>query len=239
MYVGCARCGGRCGLGDATADQAASAAGNIIGGITGIPGLGQVAGFVASLFGPSPHFTPSGVPYDTQAKTIKTLIQQVATLTNQLHAREGLPPIPVPAFSFTSSDDALLAKWMGALLNDPTVAAATTEDDVIADQAHGIMDEAVTAAQSLISSLNEELAAPATTPVADVLATTDPASLVTGNDYQSVTGAPPGEIPGSYNSVQQGATAPASSAPAPMLAGLNIPMLALAALAAIVLIKVV
>lgn len=222
MYVGCgANCGcGLRGLGDGSTDQTVSAAASAIGSITGIPGLGQVAGFIASMFGPSPHFTPSGVPYDTQAKTIKTLIQQVATLANELHAREGLPPIPVPNFSFTSSDDPLVAKWMGALLNNQTVAAGTSIDAVIADQSQGIMDQAVSAAQSLIQQLDQELAQPASTPLASVTAATNPAALVPAADYQSQQGVPSAPVQGSYDHVQAGAP------PAPIMAGANVPMLA-------------
>jgi hypothetical protein len=146
-------------LGQSSQDsQYGSQVGNLLSSLTGVPGLGSIAGVIGGLFGPSAHYTPSGMLYDTAANLLKTQAVTLASLQNQYYQKIGSSyRVPVLTWSMTSADDPQTGPYIAEILNAPQYAADTSPDPLIQDQADGVYDAVIKVQQSLISQINSAL----------------------------------------------------------------------------------
>jgi hypothetical protein len=158
------------GLGDAADGQIGGQIGSVLGSISGIPGVGAIGSLIGGLLGPSAHYTPSGMLYDTASKTLKSNAVELAELTNELYARIGRPyRIPIPVWAPVGSsnvstiDDPKLGPYLATLLNNPSFRSATTPDALIALQSSGVYDNAIqlqehsmTAIETALNGLDDQ-----------------------------------------------------------------------------------
>jgi hypothetical protein len=173
--------------------------GGMLSSLTGIPGLGQIGSLIGGLLGPSAHYTPSGMLFDTAAETLKSQATELADLINEILQREGRPPIPSVVWADNSTDDPKTGPYLASLLNNPAYASATTPAPLEALQASGVYDAAIQTQAAAISAIENELNNP-----------TPPASYA-----QTQGGTAPTPYPGSYADVTAPAGDAATSAAAP------------------------
>jgi hypothetical protein len=146
------------GLGNTCNAKIGGQIGNILGSISGIPGVGQLASLVGGLLGPSAHYTPSGMLYDTAAATLKSQAVELANLQNELYQRVGNPTrVPVPTWTMTSADDPKTGPYIAQILNAPQYAADTSPDPLIEDQADGVYDAVIQVQDSMIQAIEHAL----------------------------------------------------------------------------------
>jgi hypothetical protein len=185
-------------LGDSQNAGVGGQVGGMLSSLTGIPGLGQIGSLIGGLLGPSAHYTPSGMLYDTAAETLKSQAQELQDLMNEILQREGRPPLPVLNWTMTSADDPQTGPYLASLLNNPAYASATSPTPLEALQASGVYDAAIKTQAAAISAIENELNAP-----------TPPASYA-----QVQGGTAPAPVPGSYNDVtSQVGTQPQTTLP--------------------------
>jgi hypothetical protein len=139
--------------------------GGEIGGMIGsiIPGLGTAIGtavgsIVGGLLGPSAHYTPSGMLYDTASEGLKSNAVELADLMNELYERIGSPTrVPVPQFTMTSADDPKVGPYLAKLLNNPAFNSYTTPEQLGTLLQDGVYDGALQVQQSMIDAIEQAL----------------------------------------------------------------------------------
>lgn len=145
-------------LGDTANAKIGGQIGTILSSISGIPGIGQVASLVAGLFGPSAHYTPSGMLFDTAANTLKSQAVELAYLQNELYTKVGNPTrVPIPLWTMTSADDPKTGPYIAQILNATQYASDTTPDALISDQEDGVYDAVIQVQQSMIDAIEHAL----------------------------------------------------------------------------------
>jgi hypothetical protein len=145
-------------MGDAADGKIGGQIGTILSSITGIPGIGQLASLVGGLLGPSAHYTPSGMLFDTAANTLKSQAVELANLQNELYSRVGNPTrVPVPMWIMTSADDSKTGPYIAQILNAPQYASHTTPAALIADQGAGVYDAVIQVQDSMIQAIETAL----------------------------------------------------------------------------------
>lgn len=145
-------------LGDAQDGQIGGQIGTLVSSISGVPGIGQIASLIGGLFGPSAHYTPSGMLFDTAANLLKTQAVTLANLQNELWTQWHVgASMPVPAWSMTSADDPKTGPYIANILNNPSYASATSPDPLIALQKSGVYDAVIAVQKQLISSVGQVL----------------------------------------------------------------------------------
>jgi hypothetical protein len=186
--------------------QIGSALGNALGQVTGIPGLGQLGSVIGSLFGPSVHTDPMGVPQDTVQGIFNETAQEMFSTINSKRVSYGLSPINFPGIP--TPGGAAMAQWstsiMAQVLYEPSL-TTTSQDRLAQLREDGTMDAAIASMQSIIKGLQMPAPPPAAPP----------------QNYATAQGTPPAAPPPtSYQGTQQASmTAPNLSTYGPYIAG--------------------
>ena len=132
--------------------------GQTLGQIIPIPGVGSIISAITGLFGPSAHYTPSGMLYDTAAETLKSQATELADLQNELYQAVGSPTrASVPNWTYTSADDPQTGPYIAKILNNPQYAADTSPAPLIQDQADGVYDAVIQIQKTMISAIENAL----------------------------------------------------------------------------------
>jgi Glycine zipper len=200
---------GLVGMGNQQNAAIGAAAGAAIGSI--FPGIGTmigsvVGGLVGGMFGPSAHYTPSGMLYDQAATLLKTQAVQLADTYNEFAASRGLPPQPVPNLSMTSEDDPWTGPYLAKILGNPAYASATSPDPLENLQKTGVYDAAIKVQNAIMQTLEQEMMQPGSSPAPS-------------QSYAASQGQPETPAPTSYAAV---AGAPLPTTPAPYAPGVSL-----------------
>jgi hypothetical protein len=145
------------------------AVGSAVNAVIPIPGIGAIigeaGGLIGGLFGPSAHYTPSGLTFEEAMEDMHTGYYAMMSLVNQVRATGGLPPAPLldwvgagtptPNYSGNVCDHnaPMVGPYLAKLLANPALASINNCNAIAGAVGNGTYDAAISAENQLVQHL--------------------------------------------------------------------------------------